>query len=405
MSDGPRVLYTSAGASAQSGAFHMLVEMAAGIRPYGYTPALLLPEDVGPDALRATGWSADDVTTMPLPQPEWSRSPGQLGRYAFRLAHSTRQTARLLRARPFALIHANEITDLYTGLAARRAGVPCVWHVRAELSPWPRYRRLAATLATRLATRIVVVSQSVRREMFEAQGLPTDKISVLYDPGPDPARFHTGVDGRAVRREFDLGPDDPLVVLVGKLTERKGHRLLVEAAPALLERHPRATCLIVGGGLAGAHHQRYAAALRARIAALGLGERVRLSGYRADIPAVMAAADVVVHTSLYPDPFPGVVLQGMALGKPVVAPALGGPLEQLTHLETGYLIAPRSAEALAQALLTLLADAPLRARLGVAAAAAVQARFGRARFFAALARLYAELNIGDREQGTGNRGG
>src|SRR5207302_1276722 len=99
----------------------------------------------------------------------------------------------------------------------------------------------------------------------------------------------------------------------------KGHDVLLRATPKILSSFPTTRFLFVGGELDGPRHARYAERLRALPRALGVECAVTFAGYRSDIAEIMAAADVVVHCSTYPDPFPGVVLQAMAVGTPVVA--------------------------------------------------------------------------------------
>ena len=114
---------------------------------------------------------------------------------------------------------------------------------------------------------------------------------------------------------------------------------------------------------------------------LNLADRVIFTGYQKYPAACMAAMDVVVHTSTSPEPFGLVVLEGMALGKPVVATAHGGPLDVVVEGGTGFLTAPGDAAELAAVLVRLLGDADLRQRVGAA---------GRARF---LDKFTAERNV------------
>src|SRR5690606_34953275 len=176
--------------------------------------------------------------------------------------------------------------------------------------PGSLYHRLIPRIAHRLASRIVVVSNSVREDLFCQQGLDSTRTRVLYNPGPDPDIYHPGIDGSRIREEFDLG-EQPLVVLVAKLIEDKGHETLIASVPLVIEQLPSVKFMVVGGELPGKHHEAYATKLRSLPRKLGVEQSVIFTGYRPDIPEIMAAADLVVHCSTYPDPFPGVVLQGM----------------------------------------------------------------------------------------------
>ena len=114
-------------------------------------------------------------------------------------------------------------------------------------------------------------------------------------------------------------------------------------------------------------------------------------GYRRDVPAIMAAADVVTHCSTYPDPFPEVVLQGMAMGKAVVASDLGGPREQIEDHVSGVLVPPDDPSALADAISALLQAPERRASLGGEAALRVPSLFGAESFYRRLSEIYRRL--------------
>ena len=142
-------------------------------------------------------------------------------------------------------------------------------------------------------------------------------------PVPTRTVFHVGIDGASVRAELGVPDDGFLVVLVSKMVEPKGHEVLLRAAPEVLASFPATRFVIVGGDLDGAHHRRYAGRLRRLPAELGVDHAVIFTGYRGDVAQIMAAADIVTHCSTHPDPFPGTVLQGMSLGKVVIATNLG----------------------------------------------------------------------------------
>ena len=142
--------------------------------------------------------------------------------------------------------------------------------------------------------------------------------------------FHVGVDGASVRAELGVPEDGFLVVLVSKLVELKGHEVLIRAIPRVLDTFPQTRFAVVGPELGGEHHRRYAEQLRRLPAELDVGDAVSFMGYRDDVPQIMAAADVITHCSTHPDPFPGVVLQGMSLGKAVIATDLGGQRSRST---------------------------------------------------------------------------
>jgi len=157
---------------------------------------------------------------------------------------------------------------------------------------------------------------------------------------------------------------------VGNLDGRKNPGLLVEAAPAIRDAVPGVQFVLVGAFPDRDSEE----ALRARVSALGLEGRVLVTGFLPNPFPVVRALDVLVHPALR-DPFPLALLEGMALGRPIVASAVGGIPEMLADGESGLLVPPSDAPALAKSVIGLLRDAPRRRALGVAALERLRTRF------------------------------
>jgi glycosyltransferase involved in cell wall biosynthesis len=249
---------------------------------------------------------------------------------------------RLLAERDVALVHTHSSIDSWLGgLAARSCGRPLVRsrHVTIAI---PRRRGLVYRLADR-----VIGSGQAAAAVVTAAGVPPSRV-VAIPPGVDTARFHPGVSGQAVRAE--LGLDNvPLVGLVANIRGSKGHDVFLEAARAVLAGEPAARFLIVGDGIGFAQVQR-------RVAALGLQHAVRMTGFRRDIPEVMAALDVLVLPSIRSEAASQVIPQALAVGTPVVATRVGGSGELVRDGETGRLVPAGEPAALAAAILDSLAD-------------------------------------------------
>jgi glycosyltransferase involved in cell wall biosynthesis len=384
------VLYTSADASPQSGAFRSLLYMAKGAGEKGIRSLLVTSVEDRDTTVRLAGDNLP-LIFLQLPRAKRNQPLGYYLRYLQQNASAILQLSRIIRREEVDVVHANEILDLYAALAAKLAGVPCVWHVRASFAAGSLSYRLIPRIAYLFATRIVTVSHSVRRDLFYRHRPDSAKIRVLHNPGPDPAEFHPSLDGGMVREALNLDASQPLVVLVAKLIEHKGHETFIRSVPAVVERFPAAKFAVVGGELPGAHHQAYAKRLRSLPGQLGVEGSVIFTGFRSDVPGIMAAADVVVHSATYRDPFPGVVLQGMATGKPVIATNLGGTSEQLEDGVSGVLIEPGDPALLAQKVIELLSNDERRLSLGQAAARRIQEQFTAERFFAELMAIYEEL--------------
>jgi len=198
-----------------------------------------------------------------------------------------------------------------------------------------------------------------------AQPALADKTLVVHD-GLDPAPFMQVAPAVVAeqRRAWGLGPQDVLIGMVGRISSWKGQDLLVRAAAPLLTQHAHVHLALVGGNVPGEEWREEE--LRRTVRELGIAERVHLEGFRTDIPLVMASLDIFCLPSTRPDPFPGVVLEAMAAGLPVVATAHGGPLEQVVEGETGLLVSPTDAAEMGAALERLVQNLELRSALGQA---------------------------------------
>lgn len=385
------VLYTSADASLQSGAFRSLLYMSNGVQEKGIRSLLITPIEER-DATEKLISETQEVCFLQLPQIKRSKSAIYYLYYAKHTFFAIKHLLQIIRKEKVDIIHVNEVLDFYAAVAAKLAGIPCIWHVRANFRANSLLNRLVPRIVNYLATRIVVVSNSVQEHMFVSQGLNSEKIRVLYNPGPSPNEFHPSVDGKKIREEFNLVEKQPLIVLVAKLIKEKGHETFICSVPEVVAHFPDAKFMIVGGELSGDRHQIYARKLRELPGELGVEKSVMFTGFRSDVAQIMAAADIVVHCSTFPDPFPGVVLQGMASGKAVISTNLGGTKEQIEDNVSGILIKSEDPRLLAQTIKKLLANEERRHSLGEAAVCKIQKQFTSEQFFSQLVEIYEELS-------------
>jgi glycosyltransferase involved in cell wall biosynthesis len=249
---------------------------------------------------------------------------------------------RLITQRDVALVHTHSSIDSWLGgVAARSCHRPVVRsrHVTIAI-PRPR------ALVYRLADRVISSGEAAAR-VVAAAGVPAARI-VPIPPGVDIARFHPLVSGAGVRAELGL-EGAPLVGLVANIRGSKGHGVFLDAAGAVLAREPAARFVIVGDGIGFDD-------VRRRVGVLGLDAAVRMMGFRRDVPEVMAALDVLVLPSIRSEAASQVIPQALAVGTPVVATDVGGSSELVRDRDTGRLVPPGDAPALARAILDCLAD-------------------------------------------------
>jgi glycosyltransferase involved in cell wall biosynthesis len=252
---------------------------------------------------------------------------------------------RLMQARAVAVVHTHSSVDSWLAtLAGKSLGRPVV---RSRHVAIPIRRRRA--LVYRMADRIITTGDTIKTIVSAAGVKPTRIVSI--PAGVDTDRFHPGVSGDRVRAE--LGLHGPLVGLVANVRGSKGHPYFLEAAREVLAARPDTRFLIVGDGVGFDD-------VRRRVHEMGLDAYVVLTGFRRDIPEVMAALDVLVLPSTRSEATSQVIPQALAVGTPVVGTCVGGIPELIRDGETGRLVAPADAPALAAAILGLLAD-PVRA--------------------------------------------
>lgn len=253
--------------------------------------------------------------------------------------------------------------NMAAAVAARLAGLPTVLHARGFNSDTRGNRWVLGMLKHAMP-----VSSAVRHELLEL-GFAPDKTTVVAE-GLDLNIFQPRAPDPVLRAALGLGAGEPVITLVGGLVDWKGQDVLLDAAPLILARYPTAHLLLVGAAYG--RDPSFAEMIAARAADPALHGRVRLLGARADVPAILALSDIVLHTSTTPEPFGRTFLEGMALGKAVIASNEGGPLDVIDDGVDGLLIAPRDPVLLANAVLQLLDYPDRRATLG--ANAAIKAR-------------------------------
>jgi glycosyltransferase involved in cell wall biosynthesis len=299
----------------------------------------------------------------------------------FKATRGLVRLASFVRRGGFDLLYCNGTNADFAGAAlARLTGVPALWHVRYTSVPRAvegLHRALAASAGV---GRIVCVSSPAASLFAHC----SEKVRVVHN-AVDVEQFDPAAVESSLRAELRIPAATVVVGSHGRVLRRKGYVEMLRAARIVLDRLGEAErarlAFVVVGDTPEDYRPDHVAECRALASTLGLSAHVHMLGFRADVRPLVADFDVAVVPSVYADPLPRSVIESMALGKPVVAFAVGGVVEMVDH-DCGELVAfePRgdgqgasdaSVERLASAILRQVEDPSLRARQGVAARARV----------------------------------
>jgi glycosyltransferase involved in cell wall biosynthesis len=247
---------------------------------------------------------------------------------------------QLMRREGVDLVHTHSSIDAWlAGFAAKSLHLPVVRSRHVSIV----VKRRRNFVYNALCDRIISSGEAIRQVLITA-GVDPDKI-VPIPAGVDVTQFHPAVSAAAVRQEF--GMSAPVIGTVAMFRHSKGHHVLWQAVPEILRSEPRAVFLWVGDGVG-------RSSLQQDITTARLQERVHLAGFREDVAGCLAAMDIVVLPSIKSDGVPQVILQALAMHKPVVASAVGGIPEVIQHQRTGVLVPPNNPQALAEAVVWVL---------------------------------------------------
>lgn len=315
-------------------------------------PLVILAEDGAlAERLREKGM---DVRIIPLDESIRSRGRNAVNlgapAAAFKLLAYGRKLAPLLKAEKVDCVHTNSLKSaLYGAIAAKIAGVPLIWHIRDHIGA--PYLKPIVAKGIRLLSRLLpngVIANS--HSTLNALELPRSKKTLVVYSAFAKA-IGNGI-GMRDQKEFN-------VLLVGRLAHWKGQHIVLEAAKSF-KNEPRVKFWLAGDALFG--EEAYKQELLQKIKNDEL-TNVSMLGHVDDIQGLMNTADLLIHTSVTPEPFGQVIVEGMAAGLPVVASNEGGPVEIVVPGETGLLIEPGDAAILADSIKWMLDHPEERRRM------------------------------------------
>jgi len=230
---------------------------------------------------------------------------------------------------------------------------------------------------------IITVAEELRQMVLKNVKIPPQKVVTIHG-GTDLERFDWKISGETVRKEFDIPLDYTVIGIIANLLPWKGHRYFFAAAKPLLIKYSKTAILLVGDD-----SSEYAKQLRKEVAPLG--NKVVFTGYRTDIPQIMAALDMNVICSYDWEGLSGSLREALAMKKAVISTRVGGNAEVVEHGVNGFLVPPKDVEALRNAIERLIVNPDLRRKMGEEGRKLIESKFSLAERINKIEALYYQL--------------
>jgi glycosyltransferase involved in cell wall biosynthesis len=278
---------------------------------------------------------------------------------------------RVLQQQQVDLIHTyGAKAELATLLATFGLGIPLIGSYFGCFPMWPLHVQIAeatSLLNLRFFNQVLANSATLKDELVRLW-FPVGRIQVVPSyVETDQIQPPSQAQRRAARETLGLSPTAPVLIQLARLHKEKGHKYMLQALPAIVQAHPEVIYLIVGEGW-------LADELREMAQRLGVAANVIFTGYYPDRLEVLRAADIMVSPSIR-EGMSVSLLEGMAMGLPIVATRIYGSAEVIHDGANGFLVEPRNAVALADAVNQFLQDGPRSQEMGAAARSLVEAHF------------------------------
>lgn len=300
------------------------------------------------------------------------------------------QLAKLAKGKQIDILHCHQRTAGYlAAYVKKKADVPFVVTIH---DPWNR--ALFKHCHGKLFDHIITVSEFLRKRFIADFGFKPEKVHTIYN-GADSERYdpvkYCKEDLDKLRKDLGINADDKVISLIARLYTSKGQQYLIEAAPAILEKCPATKILLVGSG----EHE---AQFKTQARELGVSQSIIFAGYREDIPELISLSDIVVRPSDM-EGFPINMLEAMLMKKPVIATAIAGVPEMITHGENGFMIKPGDVQALADYCIELLLNDEKAEIMGTQGRAVTLQKFTLHSLINSVESLYLSLSRKDVERG------
>ena len=301
-----------------------------------------------------------------------------------------RQLKNIIKKEKIDLLHSQGTrADFFTRVAGKLSSIPhiiCTITMPVEgfdVGPIRKgIYRFADRLSERYVDRFIVVSDYLRDTLIERRGWHPESVIRIYN-GIELDQYYPHTETASLRDQWNIPQDVPLIGAVGRMVWQKGLKYLIQAIPAIQQVNPEARFLLVGEGplrldLESLAHR------------LNVHDSIVFTGFRSDIEQILSTINILVVPSLL-EGFPMITLEAMAMAKPIVATQIEGIAEQISDGQEGILIPPRNSGELAGAVLRIIENEELGAKLGVASRKKIERFFSVEKMVAETEKVYNSL--------------
>jgi glycosyltransferase involved in cell wall biosynthesis len=287
----------------------------------------------------------------------------------------------VFRHQPNLLFANGPRTFICVAIAGCVTGRPVIWHLHNVLPKGVELSLLA--LLSRWVHTIVVCSQAVAQPLLERKASLIQKVRLIYNPVPD-LNQPTAVEVDNLRESFGVQPEEVSIGIFGRVTPFKGQRQFVQAARLVLQQSPAARFFVIGSPAADKTDHEYYRQLRLTVEQSEMKNSIFFIEHQREVEKYLAMMDVVVVASQGPEALPQALIEGMSMGKAVIAPASGGIVEILEDGKTGLFAEVSEPDKLAATMMKLIHGSDVRKSLGSSAEERISRRHSREKFAEAI---------------------
>ncbi|GAB6137372.1 glycosyltransferase family 4 protein [Halanaerobaculum tunisiense] len=288
---------------------------------------------------------------------------GNFIKLPFKFRNVINKINKIVKEEDIDVVHANSIrSSIYASFACENKEVPTISHIRVTDFGTNRIFKTIAIKLLNMNDKIIVVSETVKKNLINFDSKLKDKIVKVYN-GIELELFDLMGYSKSLRKEYDIPEETILIGMVGRIAPWKGHKYFIEAASIIKnEKLNKEIKFVIVGDILFDKNQVYKEKLKQLVSSLNLSNDIIFAGFRNNIPDIMSELDIFVLPS-DEEPFGRVLIEAMAAKTPVIATRAGGPIEIIDD-KSGRLIPPKSSLKLSKEMIDLIINKEKRINMG-----------------------------------------